>query len=73
MLEIGSYVWSEKGCRVQGPTGGRIMSFSMWRDFQAALVKKANGKVHIFLEKNLDQISRRTFGRRTGVSSISMK
>jgi hypothetical protein len=73
MLEKGSYVWSKKGCRVQGPTGGRIVKFTTWRDYDAAQVKKADGTKRIFLLKNLTEISRRTFGRRTGVSSLSLK
>jgi len=72
MLEKGSYVWSKKGCRVQGPTGGRILGFTTWRDFPAAQVRKADGSTRIFLTKNLDVISRRTFGRRTGVSSLPL-
>ena len=66
MLEIGKYVWSNKGCRVAGPTGGRILEFTTFRGFDAARVKKADGTTRTFLVKNLDTISRRTFGRRTG-------
>jgi hypothetical protein len=73
MLKRGKYVWSEKGCRVAGPTGGRILSFTSWREYEAARVKKSNGTICTFLCKNLKVISRRTFGRRTGVSSISLK
>ena len=73
MLEKGSYVWSKKGCRVNGPTGGRIVGFTTWRNYEAAKVKKADKSVRIFLLKNLTPISRRTFGRRTGVSSLPLK
>lgn len=73
MLQIGDYVWSEKGCRVQGPTGGRILEFTTWRDYDAVKVRKADKSVRIFLTKNLKKIHRRTFERRTGVSSLPLK
>jgi hypothetical protein len=73
MLEKGSYVWSKKGCRVGGPSGGRILSFTTWREYDAAKVRKADGSVRVFLTKNLSNISRRTFGRRTGVSSLPLR
>lgn len=72
-LQIGDYVWSSKGCNVNGPTGGRILEFTTWRDFEAVKVRKANKSVHIFLLKNLTKIHRRTFERRTGVSSLPLK
>jgi hypothetical protein len=72
MLEVGDYVWSNKGCKVNGPTGGRIIAESAWRDYDAYKVRKADMSVHIFLAKNLEKISRRTFGRRTGVSSLPL-
>ncbi|GAG66880.1 unnamed protein product [marine sediment metagenome] len=72
MLEKGSYVWSKKGCRVSGPSGGRILGFTTWRNYDAAQVRKADGSTRIFLTKNLTKISRRTFGRRTGVSSLPL-
>jgi len=73
MLEIGDYVWSNKGCRVNGPTGGRIIGFTEWRSYPAAKVRKADKSVRTFLLKNLDKIHRRTFDRRTGVSSLPLK
>lgn len=72
MLEIGDYVWSTKGCRVNGPTGGRIIGWTTWRDYPAARVRKADKSVVTFLEKNLTKIHRRTFDRRTGVSSLPL-
>lgn len=72
MLEIGKYVWSKKGCRVGGPSGGRILSFTTRGQYEAARVRKSDGSVRIFLTKNLNTISRRTFGRRTGVSSLPL-
>jgi len=73
MLRVGDYVWSNKGCRVNGPSGGRIIGYTQWRDFDAVKVRKANGNVATFLLKNLDRIHRRTFGRRTGVNSLPLK
>lgn len=73
MLGIGDYVWSSKGCRVNGPTGGRIIEFTKWRHYTAANVRKADNTVHVFLTKNLKKIHRRTFGRRTGVNSLPLK
>lgn len=73
MLGIGDYVWSSKGCRVNGPTGGRIIEFTKWRGYTAAKVRKADKSVRVFLTQNLDKIHRRTFGRRTGVSSLPLK
>jgi hypothetical protein len=73
MLQIGDYVWSKKGCRVNGPTGGRIIDFTTWRDYEAAKVRKADKTVRTFLTKNLKKIHRRTFDRRTGVSSLPLK
>ncbi len=73
LLEIGDYVWSSKGCRAQGPTGGRIIDFTTWRDYDAVKVRKADKSVRIFLTKNLTKIHRRTFERRTGVSSLPLK
>ncbi|MHA1815239.1 MAG: hypothetical protein ACTSX1_04485 [Candidatus Heimdallarchaeaceae archaeon] len=72
-LNIGDYVWTEKGRRSVGPTGGRIVGFTTWRDYGAVKVKKANGNIRTFLEQNLNTISRRTFGRRTGVNSIPLR
>lgn len=72
MLEIGDYVWSKKGCRVNGPTGGRVVGFTTWRDYDATKVRKADKSVRIFLTKNLEKIHRRTFGRRTGVNSLPL-
>ena len=72
MLNVGDYVWSKKGCRVNGPTGGRIIGFTEWRDYPAAKVRKADLSVHVFLTKNLNKIHRRTFDRRTGVSSLPL-
>jgi hypothetical protein len=73
MINVGDYVWSEKGCRVNGPTGGRVLSFTTWRDYDARVVRKADLSVRVFLTKNLNKIHRRTFGRRTGVSSLPLK
>lgn len=73
MLQVGDYVWSNKGCRVNGPSGGRIVGFTEWRDYEAAKVRKADGSVRTFLTQNLDKIHRRTFGRRTGISSLPLK
>jgi hypothetical protein len=72
MLEIGKYVWSKKGCRVNGPSGGRVLSFTTRGWYDAVRVRKSDGTVRIFLAKNLKVISRRTFGRRTGVSSLPL-
>lgn len=72
-LEVGDYAWSSKGCKVNGPTGGRIVEETTWRNFDAFKVRKADGKVRIFLAKNMKKISRRTFGRRTGISSLPLK
>ena len=73
MISIGDYVWSEKGCRVNGPTGGRVLDFTKWRNYDAVTVRKADLTVRVFLTKNLNIIHRRTFGRRTGVSSLPLK
>jgi len=73
MFNIGDYVWSNKGCRVNGPTGGRIIEFTTWRDYDAVKVRKADKTVRLFLTHNLEKIHRRTFGRRTGVSSLPLK
>ncbi len=73
MLQLGDYAWSKKGCRVNGPTGGRIIGFTTWRDYEAVRIRKADKSVSTFLLKNLDKIHRRTFQRRTGVSSLPMK
>lgn len=73
MLRVGDYVWTEKGCRVNGPTGGRIVGETTWRDYDAFKVRKADGTVRTFLAKNLTKIHRRTFDRRTGVSSLPLK
>jgi len=72
-LNIGDYVWTKKGSRSAGPTGGRIVGFTTWKDYSAVKVKKANGHVRTFLEHNLNKISRRTFGRRTGVNSLPLR
>lgn len=72
-LNIGDYVWSKKGCRVKGPSGGRIVGWTQWRGYSAARVRKADKSVVTFLEKNLTKIHRRTFGRRTGVSSLPLQ
>lgn len=72
-LQIGDYVWSTKGCRVNGPTGGRILEFTTWRNYEAAKVRKADMSVKTFLTQNLEKIHRRTFDRRTGVSSLPLK
>jgi hypothetical protein len=73
MLNVGDYVWSKKGSRLSGPTGGRIVGKTMWCNYNAFKVRKANGNVRAFLAQNLRPISRRTFGRRTGVSSLPLK
>lgn len=73
MLNVGDYVWSSKGCRVNGPTGGRIIDFTYWSGYPAAKVRKSDKSVRVFLTKNLSKIHRRTFGRRTGVSSLPLK
>lgn len=67
-LEIGDYAWSNKS-----PTGGRILEETYFRNYAAFKVRKADTTVRVFLAKNLTRISRRTFGRRTGVSSLPMK
>lgn len=72
-LDIGDYVWTEKGSKASGPTGGRIIGFTTWRNYSAMKVKKANGNVRTFLAQNLNKISRRTFGRRTGVNSLPIR
>jgi hypothetical protein len=72
MINVGDYVWSKKGCRVNGPTGGRVLKFTTWRDYDAVTVRKSDSTVRVFLIKNLDKIHRRTFGRRTGVSSLPL-
>lgn len=72
MLNIGDYVWSNKGCNINGPTGGRILEETTWKDFDAYRVRKADKSVRTFLAQNLIKISRRTFGRRTGVSSLPL-
>jgi hypothetical protein len=73
MFSIGDYVWSSKGCRVNGPTGGRVIGFTEWSGYPAAKVRKADKSVRVFLTKNLKKIHRRTFGRRTGVNSLPLK
>jgi len=73
MINVGDYVWSKKGCRVNGPTGGRVLTFTTWRNYNAVTVRKADFSVRVFLTKNLSKIHRRTFGRRTGVSSLPLK
>jgi hypothetical protein len=73
MLQIGDYAWSNKGCRTQGPTGGRILEFTTHGGRKAARIRKADKSVRTFLLSNLTKIHRRTFERRTGVSSLPMK
>ena len=64
MLQIGTYAWSEKT-----GSGGRIIGLQGSK----ARVRAADRKIRIFSTKNLTGISRRTFGRRTGVSSLPLK
>jgi len=71
MINVGDYVWSNKGRN--GETGGRVIGLTTWKNYDAAKVRKADKSVRVFLEQNLTKISRRTFGRRTGVNSLPLR
>lgn len=52
-LKVGDEVFTKKGCRMVGPTGGVIIGWSKWKDYDAAMVKKYDGRISQFLVKNL--------------------
>jgi hypothetical protein len=58
MLHVGDRVETKKGCRFNGPFRGNIVGFTTWSGFDAAKVKKSNGRVVTCLLQNLRIIRR---------------
>ena len=52
-FKIGDKVRTLKGCRLNGTSSGVIVGWSKWKDYEAAQVKKTDGKIRQFLIKNL--------------------
>jgi hypothetical protein len=63
-LHLGDYVKTIKGCRFKGPFCGTVVGFSTWGEYDAAQIKKTNGRIVQCLLKNL-RIIRRARNRRT--------
>lgn len=55
-LKIGDKVRTTRGCRISGPSTGNIVGWSKWKDYEAAQVRKPDGKIRQFLIKNLEKI-----------------
>ena len=55
-FKVGDEVMTRKGCRIQGPSGGRILGFCMFNGYKAARIIKYNGQKRVFLIHNLYKV-----------------
>jgi len=61
-FQIGDQVITTKKNRVRGESiGGKIIGWGKWRHYTAAKVKRSDGSIKLYLLKNLQKISTKTF------------
>lgn len=55
--KIGSRVRTTKGCRINGPSSGKVVGYGWWREYQGVRVlKDSDGTTRLFLLKNLVEV-----------------
>lgn len=57
-IEVGDKVRTTKGCRIKGTHGNLIVVEigRKWKAYNAVLCRKVDGKIKLFLEKNLVKV-----------------